>query len=596
MRRLGLLWQFYPPLLTILVISLVLVTGFSGRAMRSFMVGHTTENLEVFAKALAPEIALSVSLGDFPAIQQTCRRIGQESGYRLTVILGGGQVVGDSNEDPELMENHALRPEIASALKGETGVSQRYSSTLGHQRLYVAVPGVSIPEGQSIPFVVRTSVSLDDLGNIMGRLYREIALVSLALVVLAGIFGYILARKLSNSLQHLQHGAEAFADGNLTGRIKVNDSLEIDAVAASMNHMADQLADRIRSAENKRNELEAVLASMNEGILAVDNSENIIRLNKQAAGMLGQDQKYALGRSIQEIGRHPELTQLAQNILNNGKTGETDVKFGSLGGRLIHVQASSLVNLEDQRIGALLVLSDITELRRLETMRRDFVANVSHELKTPVTSIKGFVETLLDDPPESQDDAHHFLEIINRQTDRLENIIGDLLALSRLEEENRTGNLEMVEQPLGPMIERIVKDIKSRDPQAGIRLEIQCEDQFRCQINSPLLEQAIGNLMDNALIYSPVDSPVLLTCGREGSNIVIKVKDQGPGISAEHLPRLFERFYRVDKARSRRLGGTGLGLAIVKHITQIHGGQATVISTPGEGSTFILKLPLEANS
>ncbi len=594
MRRLGLLWQFYPPLLTILVVSLVLVTGFSGRAMRSFMVEHTTQNLEAFARVLSPGIATQTESGDFPAIQKTCLRVGHESGYRLTVILDGGKVVGDSNEDPALMENHAQRPEIKSAFDGTVGVSQRYSSTLGHQRLYVAVPGFDSPGVQTVTYVVRTSVSLDDLGDIMGKLYGEIALVSLALVVLAGLFGYILARKLSLSLKHLQHGAEAFAQGNLAGRIKVDDSLEINAVAASMNHMADQLADRIRTAENQQKELEAVLASMSEGILAVDSSENIIRLNSKAASMLGQSKQYALGRSIQEIGRHPDLTRLTQKVLIHGEAGETDVRYGGQGGRLIQIQASSLVNLEGERIGALLVLSDMTELRRLETMRRDFVANVSHELKTPVTSIKGFVETLLDDPPESRADANHFLKIINRQTDRLENIIGDLLALSRLEEENRTGNLEMIEQPLRPMLERVIRDLASRNPQAADRLEIHCPEDIGSKINSPLLEQAMGNLIDNALIYSPDDSPVHVSCSKNEFSIVLQVRDQGPGISVEHLPRLFERFYRIDKARSRRLGGTGLGLAIVKHITQIHGGQATVKSTPGEGSSFTLTLPLEA--
>ncbi len=595
MRRLGLLWQFYPPLLTILVVSLVLVTGFSGRAMRSFMVEHTTENLQAFARALSPEISAQVMAGNAPATQKTCRRVGQESGYRLTVVLAGGQVVGDSNEDPLLMENHGQRPEIKSAFNGDLGVSQRYSSTLGHQRLYVAVPGQSSTDSPTIPFVVRTSVSLDDLSDIMGKLYGEIALVSLALVVLAGLFGYLLARKLSRSLKHLQHGAEAFAGGDLGGRIKVDDSPEINAVAASMNRMADQLADRIRTAENQRNELEALLTSMNEGILAVDDSENIIRINKEAGLMLGHSLQYALGRSIQEIGRNPDLTRLTKAVLSHGEAGETDVKFGGgLGGRLIQIQASSLVNLEGLRIGALVVMSDMTELRHLETMRRDFVANVSHELKTPVTSIKGFVETLLDDPPEDSAEANRFLEIINRQTDRLENIISDLLALSRLEEENRSCNLEMIKQSLRPMLERVIRDLASRNPQAADRLEIDCRENFHSKINSPLLEQAMGNLIDNALIYSPDDTPVQVTCSQNESNIVLQVRDQGPGIAAEHLPRLFERFYRIDKARSRRLGGTGLGLAIVKHITQIHGGQATVESTPGEGSTFTLTLPMEA--
>ena len=381
--------------------------------------------------------------------------------------------------------------------------------------------------------------------------------------------------------------------GDLGGRVKVDDSLEVNAVANSMNHMADQLADRIRTAESQRNELEAVLASMNEGVVAVDRNQNIIRLNRKASEILGQDRSYALGKSIQEIGRHPEITLLSETVLSDQRSIEKDIQLGGRNGCFLRVQASSLVGLDDQQMGVLLVMSDMTEIRRLETMRRDFVANVSHELKTPVTSIKGFVETLLEQPPEDPTEAAHFLGIINRQTDRLESIISDLLALSRLEEDNRTGNLEMVELSLNQLLERVVRDISSRDPQASSRLSINCNDEMRARINAPLLEQAIANLIENALKYSPEDSPVLIFCAHEGTEISLNVEDRGPGIQAEHLPRIFERFYRIDKARSRRMGGTGLGLAIVKHITQIHGGQATVSSTPGEGSTFKLNLPLE---
>jgi len=414
-----------------------------------------------------------------------------------------------------------------------------------------------------------------------------------ALLVLAGMLAFILARRFSNSLRQLQAGAEAFSAGRLEGHIRVDDSLEINAVASAMNHMADQLAERIGTAENQRNEMESVLASMNEGVLAVDRSELIIRLNSTAAGMFGRKVEYALGRSIQEICRHPEITRLTQEVLGDGSSRQCEIQLGGRNGRVLQIHASSLVNREGRRLGALLVFSDITELRRLETMRRDFVANVSHELKTPVTSIKGFTETLLDDPRPGPDEQDRFLEIINKQTNRLENIISDLLSLSRLEEENRTGNLELVDLSISQMLDRVIRDLESRNPEAAGRLEIRCAEGLRAPINAPLLEQAVGNLVGNALKYSPEGTPVTITCEKEEGFVAIHVTDRGPGIQAEHLPRIFERFYRVDKARSRRMGGTGLGLAIVKHITQIHGGQASVQSTPGRGSTFTLTLPVE---
>lgn len=593
MRRVGLLWQFYPPLLTILVVSLLLVTGFSGRAMRSFMIEHTAIDLEAFARAVVPQIQVPVRAGDQAAVQDICHRVGLESGYRLTVIRADGTVLGDSDESPDLMENHADRPELQAALQGQVGRSQRYSSTLGHQRLYVAIAGQAKAQKGQPDFLVRTSVSLADLADYMVDVYREVALVSLALLLLAGVMAFILARRFSTSLRRLQSGAEAFAAGRLDSPIKVSDSLEINAVAASINNMADQLATRVRTAENQRNEMESVLASMNEGVLAVNQNELIIRLNRKAAGIFGRDVEYALGRSIQEICRHPEITRLTQKVLADGKDRQWEIQLGGRNGRVLQIHASSLVDLEDNRLGALLVFSDVTELRRLETMRRDFVANVSHELKTPVTSIKGFVETLLDEDPPDAQERERFLEIINKQTSRLENIISDLLSLSRLEEENRTGNLEMVELSIHQLLDRVVRDLASRNPAAAGRLEIRCSEELRAPINAPLLEQAIGNLIGNALKYSPEGSPVVVACEKKGEAVALHVIDRGPGIQAEHLPRIFERFYRVDKARSRRMGGTGLGLAIVKHITQIHGGQATVDSTPGQGSTFTLTLPLE---
>lgn len=593
MRRVSLLWQFNPPLMTILVVSLLLVTGFTGRAMRQFMEKHTADNLEVFARALVPELQGKFNADDRAGIQDVCHRVGLESGYRLTIIRRDGLVVGDSDRDPELMENHADRPEIAAAINGQIGTSQRYSSTLGHQRIYVAVPGLSRTDTTAPEFVVRTSVSLDDLSQIMGHLYGEIALVSLALLLLTGLLAFLLARRFSASLQRLQAAAEAFAAGRLDDPIEVNHSQEINAVAGSMNNMATQLAERIRTVENQRNEMASVLSSMNEGVLAVDPSEMIIRLNDTAATIFGCDVEYALGRSIQEICHHPEITRLTQKVLQDGKARSWEIQVGGRGGLTLQSQASSLVDLEGRQQGTLLVFSDITELRRLENMRRDFVANVSHELKTPVTSIKGFCETLLDEPSPEPEEQKRFLMIINKQTNRLENIINDLLALSRLEEENRTGNLEMVELSLYQLLDRVARDLESRNPEAAGRLEIRCPEDLRAPINAPLLEQAVGNLIDNALKYSPDGSPTLVSCEKMEDGIALNVIDQGPGIQAEHLPRLFERFYRVDKARSRRIGGTGLGLAIVKHITQIHGGQATVESQPGQGSTFTLKLPLE---
>lgn len=588
MRHGRLLGKFFPPLMAILTVTLILVTGFAGRAMHEFVLENTAEELETVARILLPRLDHLTSIDDRSAIQDLCVEARTVGDLRLTVILPGGLVVGDSHENPELMNNHADRPEIRTAFGGRRGQSLRYSSTLDHQRLYVAVPGPA--RAGSVPYVLRASVSMETLADLLKRLYFQIALAGLVMAVLAGWTSYRLALRISRPLENLQQGAEAFAAGDLRKRLRIDYSFEMAAVADSMNRMATQLEERIGVAERQRNELEAVLSGMAEGVLALDADENVVRMNACALRLLGRQNADSLGRSIQEVGRNPELTRLVQETLADQMPHQGDVRLSERGDTLLQVQATALRGLEGGRMGVLLVMNDVTRLRRLQTMRRDFVANVSHELKTPVTSIKGFVETLANEPPENEADVKRFLEIISRQADRLDSIIEDLLALSRLEKDSGGGGIDLHEQLLRPTIERSIGDLILADKSAAERIEWECAEDVRAMINPPLLEQAVGNLLHNALKYSPAEEKVYLSVSADDAQVRIMVTDRGPGIGTEHLPRVFERFYRVDKARSRKMGGTGLGLAIVKHIAQAHEGKATVTSELGRGSTFTLTL------
>ncbi len=593
MPRRSLLWTFFPPLLTILVLSLVLVTAFSGQAVRTFVLRETGKDLEQMARVTVPQFAAALGTGDEQAVQDLCRRLRTLTGMRFTVIMAGGRVAGDSVEEPGRMDNHADRPEVKAALAGETGRSRRYSATLDHQRVYCAI-AAETDSGQ--PFAVRASISEATLAEVMSGALTRIAAAGLALALLAGLTAYLLARRLRNALSRLQAGAEAFAAGNLDERAREADSAEIAALAEAMNRMADQLGRRIETIDTQRRELEAVMSSMVEGVVAVDLDETIISMNGVASRMLGQAPGWAMGRSIQEAARDPHLTRMVQGALAGGATVERDVRLGGRDEVCVQATATDLRDGEGSLIGALLVLNDVTRLRRLENMRRDFVANVSHELKTPITSIKGFVETLLEQPPAEPAEVRRFLGIINRQADRLDAIISDLLALSRLEKDTESGGLELSDLPLRPVLERIQRDLAARDPAGGARVVLACPEGLRVTVNAALLEQAVGNLLDNALKYSPADTPVELGGSRATGGVHITVSDRGPGIAAEHLPRLFERFYRIDKARSRVLGGTGLGLAIVKHIAQAHRGRVTVSSEVGRGSTFTITLPAEVTA
>jgi two-component system phosphate regulon sensor histidine kinase PhoR len=332
---------------------------------------------------------------------------------------------------------------------------------------------------------------------------------------------------------------------------------------------------------------------MIEGVLAIDARQRLLGINHAAAELLGIDGDRVAGRPLQDVIRNPDLRQFALTAIDCRNPVEDDLVLHGLRDRTIRMRGTALRDASGDG-GAVIVLNDVTEMQRLERVRRDFVANVSHELKTPIASIKGFVETLLDGAMDDPGDARRFLGIVGRQADRLAAIIEDLLALSRIEQSEGTGNLPRDRVPVTGLLQAAVGDCLPRATDRGVALIVTCPDDLAWRVNGPLLEQAVINLVDNAIKYSEPGGMVRMVAGiepSEGGELAIRVEDEGCGISAEHLPRLFERFYRVDKARSRGLGGTGLGLSIVKHIVQAHQGSVAVESEPGRGTCFTIRLP-----
>jgi two-component system phosphate regulon sensor histidine kinase PhoR len=359
--------------------------------------------------------------------------------------------------------------------------------------------------------------------------------------------------------------------------------------------MAVELHERIDTIMRQRNELEAVLSSMSEGVIAVDTEEHVISMNQAAGQMFRCDSSEVQGRSIQEVVRNTALHRFVTDALSSQGSVEKDIVLYSDGERILNSHGTILRDSDGNRGGALIVLNDVTHLRRLESMRRDFVANVSHEIKTPITAIKGFVETLRDGAMKNPEDAERFLGIVEKHAERLDALIEDLLSLSRIEKEAEADEIILHEGHIRDLLQAAIQLCEAKAAPKNIRIELSCDEDLKANIDAPLLEQAVVNLLDNAIKYSEEGSTVWVESARADGEIIISIRDQGRGIAKEHLPRLFERFYRVDKARSRELGGTGLGLAIVKHITRAHGGHVDVKSLPGRGSTFTLRLPAIAS-
>ena len=358
-----------------------------------------------------------------------------------------------------------------------------------------------------------------------------------------------------------------------------------------MNQMAGQLDQQIQEIVNRENEHQAVLSSMEEGVLAVDQRATILHLNDACAQLLEVDKDKVRGRFVHEVIRRLSLLEFVERTLASPTRIEEDLDFFGSKNNLLHAHGAGLRDAENQLIGALIVIRDVSRLRHLENVRRDFVANVSHELRTPITSIKGFVETIFDEELEDKQQSLRFLGIVLKQVNRLDAIIQDLLTLSRVERGNEEQTIELEPEPLGDVLRSAVEMCEKKATDKQIRIEVQCPGELTARINAALLEQAVVNLIDNAIQYSNSASTIRVTGSQEADEVVIRVQDRGCGIAAMHLPRLFERFYRVDRARSRELGGTGLGLAIVNHIAAAHRGTVRVESEVGVGSTFSIHLP-----
>jgi two-component system phosphate regulon sensor histidine kinase PhoR len=546
-----------------------------------------TKRAVLFNKALTD---LSFDTSTYFQIDSICKSIGNEIATRVTIILPTGRVIGDTDKDPLKMENHRDRPEVAKALAGETGVQKRFSTTLNEPMLYIAIPEKN-KDGTS--YILRLSVSVRGIQD-QEKIYSfRMVLIFSVIIILIGLASTLISRQLSKPVKMIKQGAQMFAMGKLDFKLSEPREEELASLTRALNSMAGTLDERLRLITQQRNELNTILSSMSEGVIAVDAKEKVISINPAAAEILGIQNQNTEGQWLHDIVRNSTLQRFVTQILSSCTKVETTFNLPGVDGEIvIHASGVVLNNGPHGSQGAVLVLNDITRIVRLENARKDFVANVSHELRTPLTSIKGFLETIRDGNYSLPVEVNEFLRIIDNKTNRLCSIIEDILSLSSIERDHEQREISFSVNNLRTVLDTAVENCSAKAASKNIKLTIESEKEFNIPMNAQLLEQAVLNLIDNAVKYSDEGKEVIIRAVKKEQAAIITVEDQGIGISSQHLSRIFERFYRVDKARSRKLGGTGLGLSIVKNIVIAHGGSVDVKSEPGKGSIFNISIPI----
>ncbi len=542
---------------------------------------------------LLGELALpALRGGNESALRLRLDRLGEQADTRLTVIDVDGRVIADSDEDPAHMSSHADRPEIREARNAEIGRAIRYSDTLRKRMMYVALP---LRDGRTLLGYARSSLPMDTVDIQISSLRRTVLFGTVLALLATLAASLIFTRHITRPLTTVVNTVREYSAGDYGRRIPSSGGGELGELADAFNAMAQQQQERLTKISEERNKLEAILTGMVEGVVAVNHEDRILHMNEVAAALLGVSPPDARGHTLWELSPPEEIGEIVEACREGGRSLRREMRRdGADGERIIEVYASPLPSEGSGSTGgAVLVFHEITELRRLEMVRRDFVANVSHELKTPLTVIRGMVETMEDDPEMPPDTRDRFLGKVRFQAEHLSSQVSDLLALSRLESEEQS----LAKEPVDMI--RLVRDVSMVRAAAaesrGLRFTTKIPDgPINVNGDRLSLEQAFGNLVDNALVYTPRGGRVTLRLRTEGDLLLFRVEDTGIGIEPEHQERIFERFYRVDKARSREQGGTGLGLAIVKHVVLAHGGEVGLDSVPGRGTTFTISLPITA--
>ena len=597
MRR---LWQnsrvvkFFLSYLAVVTLLFTSFYLYSSTVVRDFYVSSLGERLELEARLLAKALPSPSDNHEFDLL---CRNLANELVTRITIVGADGRVLCDSVEASATMENHRWRPEVVEALKTGAGSSFRYSTTTGEELFYRAF----LQDDGESQRIVRLAIALDEVQAVTNSLRRSLFLGFLVASAVGLLLAFAFSRRLSRRVKRLVEFCGQVAEGvfpqNFFGKSGRD---EIHRLERHLNDMGEKIRQNVQQAIAEKEKANSILRGMMEGVLVIDPKGRVLVINEQAQRMFNlSPDRDILGASILELSRHPEMKKLIEQVLVFDFTSERYSRQVELHeGRWFRVNAVSLRNNQSSTYGSIWVFHDMTEGKQLERMRSDFVANVSHELRTPLTAIRGYAETLRQTPPDDPADVQHFLSIIEKHADRLSRLTENLLTLSDLE----SGKIDIDFNPVD--IKRVVQSVSEVFSDAANKRHVTLEQVIEQGLPAVMgdvdrLQQLLINLVDNAVKYTPVNGTVTVKAQRTTINssidaVELSVSDTGTGIPEHAIPRLTERFYRVDKARSRDLGGTGLGLAIVKHIAQAHGAQLKIESALHKGTMVSVLLPTAA--
>jgi PAS domain S-box len=575
-------------ILGLISLVLLLMGMYFAKVLENSYLQSLHELLSRESKLVAQAVRFPTVFDNQVTLADRVKQVAPSDEVRLTIINREGQVLYDNSSHVEEMENHHDRPEMKAALRGETGISRRFSETLGYDMMYVAVP---VEQGTNIVGAVRSAMSMKDITDTIHNMWYSLLTGLLVTLVVGSIVVSRISFSIIRPIEEITRVARNITQRQYESRVRIKAKDEIGQLAGAINFMASSLEQQMYEISENQQRLAGVLTNMTSGVIFISEQRRIMLVNPAVEKLLGTAGHELVGKLHIEAGKSFGLSQYIDRCLDKSEKFRQEVHIYYPQERVLDVNFAPYINFKGESRGVVVVLHDITEIRRLEKMRSDFVANVSHELRTPITSIKGFTETLLEGAMQDEETCRNFLQIISDESERLYRMIRDILDLSKIEQKRIPLHLSHVHvQELIRSAAAIMHDQAQRK-QLKVALP-ESQPDIWLMTDKDCLQQIVLNLMTNAIAYTPEEGEITIRTEADDKQITIQVADTGIGIPEKDLARIFERFYRVDKARSRDSGGTGLGLAIVKHLVENLHGQIKVESVEGRGSTFTVILPL----